>query len=397
MAKLEPLPAFLLDAVNVEFCQEICDLEAAGWTVDALPSMEVPYAARETLGEKFGAWGMTQGVSWHVFLASLQPPYVAMHLTYEDVSEQFTLLGAKELEPVEETALGLNPLLALANMNRLEIAQAFEALCKTASKREISALCYHAAEHPEDLFAITTAVRAGADAEHVLLSCLNEPHEPAVEVAVHLLGEIGSERAYDAIDALHVWDRGVFADAMKKIRARQRRPEHLRGEAIAVLASLVSPWTWPLRESEPRPPNPRFSLWDLDAMLLTHEPREHSWWRLWGDELPPNARAFARLSIADGVATIERAGQTLFEVRLGPETSVEALRVDPAAPLGAVLLRMTRDTGYRAAAVVEIGVLVARDETWTALPREDRRDVLYLSPDDAPIVLAMLSTALAPS
>jgi len=276
-------------------------------------------------------------------------------------------------------------------MNRPQIAQACEALCRSPSARAISALCYHAADHPEDLFAVTAAVKTGPDLQSLLLEQLREPSEAAVEVAAHLLGEVGDEVAYDAIDALHVWDRGVFAEAMKKIRARRARPEGRREEALTLLAAKLTPWSWP---AAARGAETQWSLWDLGALLLVNEPRETAWWMVWGDDAPPNARPFAELTLNDGIARIRRGGQTLFEVRLDREARIETLRVPTPEPLGGVLVRVVREDGYRAMQVAEVGVLAVRDAAWAALAAEDRRDVLYLAPGDAREALALMQASL---
>jgi hypothetical protein len=394
-------PASVVNAINVEWSGEILELEQEGakWTLD-LAHFQIPDIARRELGPgELAGIGLERGATIDLFIATFEPPWHAIHLRIDDWEHIQRVISKRTLEIVESTALGTNPLLALETMNRLQIAQAFEALCKTPTRRAISALCYHGAHHPEDLFAITAAVKAGGDAQAALIAELGESFEAAVEVAVQLLGEVGDDVAHAAIDKLHVWDRGVYAEAMHKIEARRVRPRHRRADALAQLAAMAPSWTWPPSPSAVA--EPRWSLWELEALSLVHEPRDTPWWQLWSSELPPSARPFAQLAIVpgdDGSSTprarITRAGQTLFEVPLDRDAVVERVRVTPLEPLGGVLVRITRDAGYRAAAVVEIGCLVARDAAWEALSPEDRRDVLYLAPADAGAALGAIVEAL---
>jgi len=390
---MEPLPLVLRNAVAVEFFDVVDPLEEEGWApTEDISSIPLPVEARAELEtDHVGAVVYERGPVQHLFVVMLDPPHRGVHVRIDDWSGRGFVMDRRTLEMIEQTPLGANPRLALANLSRQQIAQALEALCRTPRERAVSALCYHAADHPEDLFAVTAAVRAGAEMQGLLIEQLREPAEAAVEVAVHLLGEVGDELAYDAIDALHLWDRGVFAEAMKKIRARRARPQERREDALAALAAKLEPWAWP---APARAPEPQWDLWDLGALLVVHEPRESAWWHLWGDDLPPNARPFAQLSLDDGVARIRRGGQTLFEVRLDRDARVETLRVPTPAPLGGVLLRVVREDGYRALEVAEIGVLAARDATWEALAAEDRRDVLYLAPSDSPQALAAMQGLL---
>lgn len=402
-----PLPDALRGAVSIEFVDVTLSLEEHGWkeTRD-LQSIDLPVEAQVALdSDRLGGMAYVRDSDVQLFVATLDPPHRAVHLAIKGWRGRVEVFETRTLELVEQTALGPNPLLALANMRRVEIAQALDALCRAPSARTVSALCYHASEHPEDLFAVATATKAGANMQPWLIECLHEPHEGAVAVAAHLLGEVGDEEAFRAIDALHVWDRGVFAEAMRKIRARTQRPEARRAEAIAALARVLRPWALPSEET--RAIDRRWSLWDVEGLLLLHEPRasHEAWWRFWSTDPAPKARPFAQLTLLDEttdaerhepaqiVARVVREGRTLFEVRLDHDAVVETVRVSPPDPLGGVLVRASRDAGYRAAAVVEIGCLVARDAAWEALPIEDRRDVLYLAPEDAPDAIAALTRA----
>jgi hypothetical protein len=391
---MQPLPLPLRSAVEIDFGDVVSALENDGFDATRdLGSVPLPEEARVELGtDRVGAVVYVRGPVQHLLLATLDPPHRGLHVVVDDWTGTTSLRERRELELLEQTPLGANPLLALTNMNRQQIAQAFEALTRNPSKRAISALCYHAGDNPEDLFAVTTAVKVGGDAQRLLIDQLREPSERAVEVAVHLLGEIGDEVAYAAIDALHLWDRGVYAEAMKKIRARRARPEERREDAIQALAAKLAPFAWP---APARASESSFDLWDLEALLVAHEPREdNAWWHLWGDDPPPNARPFAQLSLNQDGARISRAGQTLFEVTLDRETIVETMRVPTPPALDGVLVRVSRDAGYRARKVAEIGVLVAHDAALDAFAKEDRRDVVFLAPGDATSALAWIQAAL---
>jgi hypothetical protein len=392
-APLQPLPLPLRSAVEIDFGDVVSALENDGFEATRdLGSVPLPEEARVELGtDRVGAVVYVRGPLQHLFVATLDPPHRGIHVVVDDWTGTTSLRERRELEIVEQTALGVNPLLALTNMNRQQIAEAFEALARKPSKRAISALCYHAANNPEDLFAVTTAVKAGADAESLLIDQLREPSEGAVEAAVYLLGEIGDDVAYAAIDALHLWDRGVYAEAMKKIRARRARPQERREDAIQALAAKLAPFAWP---APARASESSFGLWDLEALLVAHEPRDSAWWHVWGDDAPPNARPFAQLALDQDGARISRAGQTLFEVTLDRETIVETMRVPTPPALEGVLVRVSRDAGYRARKVAEIGVLVAHDAGLDAFPKEDRRDVLFLAPSDATSALAFMQAGL---
>ena len=300
---------------------------------------------------------------------------------------------AARADSLTDAVLGDNPLLALQGMSRYQIARAMEKLLREPKVATINTLCHYLIDHPEDQVAAAAALKASSyDAVQDLIDTLGDFAPGAMEAAVFLLGELGDILGYKPIDDLHLWDRGIFAEALAKIELHNARSDD-REQARLGLSDTCPSWRLP----EPQAPEKdtlAWPLWDVEALVDRFEQDDQPWWAFWREGVDIKPWATLELKKGEEVA-VKKGGRQLFRVLARTMPSLQTVRVECSEPLAGVLVRLVA-SDYRSAEVLEVGTLVQRGASWSALDEERRRDVLYLSPADAAEALPAIAQFAQP-